>query len=128
MTTRMRVPLERNTRWGNWNGQQLLPAWFVDEAARNQAPGIGRSTFLHTRYGLYWRTNDLLPNNHRPWPSAPPKTYMSHGNSCNFCVVIPEWNMVIVRLGTQPVGSIADTGAKWDAFFAQVGNAVQAWP
>jgi hypothetical protein len=90
---------------------------------------MGRSTFLHTQYGFYWWTNNRLPSGQRPWPSALPKTYMSHGNGCNFCVVIPEWDMVIVRLGTQPIGaSIADTEVNWDAFFAQVGKAVQALP
>jgi CubicO group peptidase (beta-lactamase class C family) len=47
---------------GNWKGKQLLPAFFVDEAAKNQVPGIGESTFLHGRYGFYWWTNDIMPN------------------------------------------------------------------
>jgi CubicO group peptidase (beta-lactamase class C family) len=109
---------------GNWDGKQLLPAWFVDEASKNQVPAAGRSTFLHTRYGFYWWTNDVMPNGKRAWPSAPPKTYTSHGNGCNFCVVLPEWNMVVVRMGTHPIGSITGTEAKWDTFFAKVADAL----
>jgi CubicO group peptidase (beta-lactamase class C family) len=109
---------------GNWDGKQLLPAAFVDEAARNQVPGAGRSTFLHMRYGFYWWTNDLMPDGRRPFPSAPPGTYTSHGHGCNFCVVIPEWNMVVVRMGTHRIGPITDVEAKWDVFFAKVADAL----
>jgi len=113
---------------GRWNGRQLLPAWFVDEATKNQVPSVGRSAFLHGRYGFYWWTNDLMPNGRRPWPSAPPKTYTSHGHNANFCFVIPEWNMVVVRMGTEPIRSgvagIAAGESRWDAFFRKVGEAL----
>jgi CubicO group peptidase (beta-lactamase class C family) len=113
---------------GAWNGRQLLPASFVDEATRNQVPGVGASSFLHGRYGFYWWTNDVKPDGKRPWPSAPPRTYTSHGHSANFCCVIPEWNMVIVRMGTQPIASgvrgIAEIEAKWDAFFAKLAEGI----
>lgn len=115
---------------GNWNGQQLLPSWFVDEASKNQVPGVGQSAFLHQRYGFYWWTNDVKPDGKRPWPSAPPKTYTSHGRSANFCFVIPEWNMVIVRMGTVPLTSgaveLARQDLMWDTFFAKLDQAIVA--
>ena len=42
----------------------------------------------------------------RPLPS---RTYAAHSKGCNFCFVIPEWNMVVVRMGTVPIstGNIA---------------------
>jgi CubicO group peptidase (beta-lactamase class C family)/murein DD-endopeptidase MepM/ murein hydrolase activator NlpD len=113
---------------GRWDGQQLLPAAFVDEATRNQVAGVGASAFLHGRYGFYWWTNDIKPDGRRPWPSAPPRTYTSHGHSANFCFVIPEWNMVVVRMGTHSIAAgvrgIYEIEAKWDTFFARLAEAL----
>jgi len=113
---------------GRWAGRQLLPASFVEEATHNQVPGIGASSFLHGRYGFYWWTNDIQPDGKRPWPSAPPGAYMSHGHSANFCCVIPEWNMVVVRMGTPPVAAGTpgtwETEAQWDAFFAKLAESL----
>jgi CubicO group peptidase (beta-lactamase class C family) len=113
---------------GNWNGKQLLPASFVDEAVRNQVVGAGRSTFLYQRYGFYWWTNDVMPDGKRPWPDAPPGSYTSHGHGSNFCVVIPKWNMVVVRMGTHPIYSGATRlgDVKWNPFFAKLGEALKA--
>jgi CubicO group peptidase (beta-lactamase class C family) len=109
---------------GNWDGQQLLPASFVAEAGRNQVPGVGASTFLHGRFGLYWWTNDIMPTGKRPWPAAPPRTYAAHGHGCNFCFVIPEWNMVVVRTGTAPIGKNAQQNGLWNTFFAKLAEAM----
>jgi CubicO group peptidase (beta-lactamase class C family) len=111
-------------RCGDWNGRPLLPRSFVEEAGRNQVPGFGASRFLHGRYGLYWWTNDVMPNGKRPWPAAPPKTYTAHGHSANFCFVIPEWNMVVVRMGTSPIGRIAEGEDMWNAFFARLADGI----
>ena len=100
---------------GNWNGRQLLPASFVDEAVKNEVPNAGRSTDLRGRYGFFWRTNDVMADGKRMWPSAPAGTYMSNGNGCNFCIVLPEWKMVIVRMGTVPLPE-AGRQARFDAF------------
>jgi CubicO group peptidase (beta-lactamase class C family) len=113
---------------GNWNGKQLLPASFVVQATKNQVVGAGASRFLYGRYGFYWWTNDIRPDGKRPWPSAPPKAYTSHGHGCNFCYVIPEWNMVVVRMGTIPVASASTPSSPldlvWDTFFAKVAEAL----
>jgi CubicO group peptidase (beta-lactamase class C family) len=109
---------------GNWNGKQLLPASFVERAGKNQAPGVGASSFLHGRYGLYWWTNDMMPGGKRPWPAAPAGTYAAHGRGCNFCFVVPEWSMVVVRMGTSPIGTIAGQDAMWNAFFALLADAM----
>jgi len=113
---------------GQWKGRQLLPASFIEEATKNQVLGVGESAFLHARYGFYWWTNDKKPDGKRPWPSAPPRTYASHGHSCNFCFVIPEWNMVVVRMGTEPVRSgvagLAEVDRLWDTFFGKLAVAL----
>jgi CubicO group peptidase (beta-lactamase class C family) len=109
---------------GAWNGKQLLPVSFVREATRNQVPGVGASSFLHGRYGLYWWTNDVRPDGTRPWPAAPPRTYTAHGHGCNYCFVVPEWDMVVVRMGTSPVGTISEQDTMWNAFFAALAVAL----
>jgi len=109
---------------GNWDGRQLLPAAFVEQAERNQVPNVGASKFLHGRFGFYWWTNDVMPDGKRPWPAAPPKTYTAHGRGCNYCFVVPEWNMVIVRMGTSPIGPIAEQDVLWNAFFAGLAEAM----
>lgn len=115
---------------GEWDGKRLLPAWFVDEATRNQVGAAGKSWFLHGRYGFYWWTNDPRPDGKRPWPSAPPRSYTSQGNGCNFCYVLPEWDMVVVRMGTIPVASSANRAnpldVAWDGFLARLGGALKA--
>jgi CubicO group peptidase (beta-lactamase class C family) len=113
---------------GNWNGKRLLPASFVDETTTNQVPGAGRSTFLHGRYGFYWWTNDIRPDGRRPWPAAPPMTYTALGHNSNYCFVIPEWNMVIVRMGASPAengGGRQSEERMWNTFFSKVADSLR---
>ncbi|MBM4027810.1 MAG: serine hydrolase [Planctomycetes bacterium] len=106
---------------GNWDGRQLLPAAFVDEATSNRVPlDIGfRNRDFRGRYGYYWWVNGVMTNGQRPWLAAPPKTYMSHGNGGNFCCIVPEWDLVLVRMGRP---SVSDR--LWDAFFARLAPAI----
>ena len=48
-------------------------------------------------------------------------SYCGAGHNNNYCFVIPEWNMVIVRLGLD--GSAGDK--VWSEFLAKVGEAVR---
>jgi hypothetical protein len=119
---------------GNWEGKQLLPAAFVDDATATHVaatmPGRSRS-LLSGAYGFYWWTNGVMGHGKRRYPSAPPRTYAAHGASTNFCFVIPEWNMVIVRLGKSGSGlpgSYAQQDQLVDGFFARLGDAVGAAP
>jgi CubicO group peptidase (beta-lactamase class C family) len=106
---------------GNWNGRQLLSPAFVDEATSNRIPLTGgfRNRDFRGRYGFYWWTNGAMIDGRRPWPSAPSGTYMAHGNGGNFCCVVPEWNVVIVRMGAP--APKADQA--WEGFFAKVARA-----
>jgi CubicO group peptidase (beta-lactamase class C family) len=116
---------------GNWNGAQLLSASFIEKATTNQVPtAYGyRNHDFRGRYGYYWWANGIMANGKRPWPSAPAKTYASHGHSANFCFVIPEWNMVIVRMGTSPVaGNIAQGDRMWNEFLGKLQEALGGVP
>lgn len=114
---------------GRWNGKQLLSASFVDEATATQIPASlpGRSSKLFSgAYGFYWWTNGVMTNGKRRYLAAPPKTYAAQGKNGNFCFVIPEWNMVIVRMGTRPIASYAQGSMKWNTFFTKLNGALCA--
>jgi len=72
---------------GNWNGRQLISSSWVDQATSPQVPSS-----IPGSNGCYcynwWHLS-----------GAPVPTYMASGHNNNKCIVIRDWNMVIVRLG-----------------------------
>ena len=114
---------------GNWNGQQILDASFVERAASTQVPAEVKTKYfdLTGRYGFFWWTNGIKADGTRPWPSAPPRTFTAHGAGRNFIFVIPEWRLVIVRLSPAPGGRTSVGGMKedvWEQFFARLKQAI----
>jgi len=108
---------------GKWDGKQLLDSAFVETAVSNQVPvtlpAVGLD--LAGRYGLYWWTNGIRKDGTRPWPSAPAGTATPVGHSRNFCFVIPEWDMVIVRMSPAEESPMTNYGEKvWDGFFRRL--------
>jgi CubicO group peptidase (beta-lactamase class C family) len=106
---------------GNWDGEQLLSSSWVDMATKAQVdqflPNYDSSSLNGPgSYGFNWWVNGKNSGGIRKWPSAPPKTYAAKGYNSNVCFVIPEWNMVIVRLGVD--GNMADI--QWDLFLKMV--------
>ncbi|NIA22207.1 MAG: serine hydrolase [Anaerolineaceae bacterium] len=111
---------------GLWNGRQLISRAWVEQATRPQVPATvppydpqawyGR---LPGRYGLYWWTNGADSSGRRMWPAAPERTFAMQGNMDNFCFVIPEWRMVVVRLGMD--GQISND--RYDEFFGALRRA-----
>jgi len=103
--------------YGRWNNWQILDSSFVVSALSNQVPSTlpYKNFDLTGRYGYYWWTNGIRRDRSRPWPSAPPRTAAAHGGSRNFCFVIPEWDMVIVRMSP-----------RWESAFPNFGDAVWA--
>lgn len=89
---------------GNWNGRQLIGAEWVRMATRPQVPATivlwpdsaadGRGI-----YGFNWWTNGVRANGTRKWPGVPVGAYSASGYNNNDMFIIPEWKMVIVRLG-----------------------------
>ena len=117
---------------GNWNGRQLISTSWVDQATSTQVPASLPAPGFDAagRFGFMWWTNGVMRNGKHPWPSAPPKTYTAFGGSRNFCFVIPEWNMIIVRMDptTKMARSITEVNRIWNAFFGKVGEAMTAPP
>jgi CubicO group peptidase (beta-lactamase class C family) len=109
--------------YGNWNGNQLLDSAFTETAISNQVDPFlpCKGPNLTGRYGLYWWTNGIQSNGERPWPSAPPATATPHGGGRDFCFVIPEWDMVVVRMSPRQEDPIPEpTDRIWADFFERL--------
>ena len=114
---------------GNWDGRQLLSEKWIDLATRSHVPAAiplwsdsgadGRGV-----YGLNWWVNGLKADGQRKWPGAPAGTYSASGYNNNDMFVIPEWNMVIVRLGLDEAQHKI-TDEVYSSFIQRVGKAMQ---
>jgi CubicO group peptidase (beta-lactamase class C family) len=111
---------------GRWNGEQLIAESWVAEATQVHVPATmpwaqpeseidGRGV-----YGFNWWRNGLKPDGARKLPAAPEGTFWASGHNNNKCFIIPEWDMVIVRLGLD--GKAKDE--VWNAFLAKVAEAI----
>jgi CubicO group peptidase (beta-lactamase class C family) len=113
---------------GNWNGQQLIAASFIDDSVSPLIPatmplGHPESGFDGRGcYGLNWWSNGIGPAGRRKWPGAPEGTFSRSGYNNNDLFVVPEWNLVVVRLGLDE-GSRAITDEVYGRFFSLLGDA-----
>ena len=81
---------------GRWKGEQLLPPGWAEDAMAVQVPPTipvadtdRRTTDGSGKYGYNW------------WViSEPVHAAFTSGLNHNVCLVVPEWNLVIVRMGT----------------------------
>ena len=119
---------------GAWDGKQLLSAAWVEAATTTQVPpdlplghaesGIdGRGV-----YGLNWWINGAKPDGDRKWPGAPPGTFSASGFNNNDLFVIPDWGMVVVRLGLDQATDGPVTDATYAQFLRLIGDAIVASP
>ncbi len=115
---------------GEWNGRQLISASWVDAATSLQVPasipaGHAYSEGRPGAYGFNWWVNGVWADGTRKWPGAPLGVYAASGYNNNDMFVIPEWRMVIVRLGLdqRTDGAIADSA--WGTFLQKVGEGIQ---
>lgn len=89
---------------GDWNGKQLVSSEWIDQATRTHVPtdmALGHRSSADGRgvYGFNWWVNGVRADGQRKWPGAPAGTYSASGYNNNDMFIIPEWNMVVVRLG-----------------------------
>jgi len=112
---------------GQWNGKQIIGAEWVDMATRSQVPlsiSLGKFSAADGRgtYGFNWWVNEINPQGQRKWPDVPVSAYSASGYNNNDMFIIPEWNMVVVRLGLDqkdvPLGD-----ATYNTFLKKVGLA-----
>jgi CubicO group peptidase (beta-lactamase class C family) len=117
---------------GNWNGRQLISEMWVAEATK---PHVSASIAIwpdsgadgRGTYGFNWWANGVNADGKRKWPGAPAGTYAASGYNNNDMFVIPEWNMVIVRLGLDEAQRTI-TDEVYSSFIEQVGRAITDLP
>lgn len=112
---------------GKWKDKQLISAAWVDAATKSQVPlsipveefsaADGRGT-----YGYNWWVNGAGADGGRKWPGAPAGTYSASGYNNNDMFIIPEWNMVVVRLGLDQ-NDVPMKDATYNAFLQKIGRA-----
>jgi CubicO group peptidase (beta-lactamase class C family) len=117
---------------GNWNGRQLISEQWIDQATKPQVPtsiGLWPDSAADGRgvYGFNWWVNGLTVNGLRNWPGVPTGVYSASGYNNNDMFVIPEWNMVIVRLGLDQ-NDRTITNAVYARFIEKVGEAILDMP
>lgn len=121
-------------RRGNWNGQQLVRAEWVDQATRVQvANTVPNDDLPRSRgagvYGYNWWVNGVKPDGELLWPEAPAGTYYANGLHSNVCIVIPAWDIVIARTNApRPDGSTSsppNVDAVWNTFLGSLGRTLQ---
>jgi CubicO group peptidase (beta-lactamase class C family) len=76
---------------GKWNGEQLIPGWWMDLATRS-------SQELNAEYGYTWWVN----TSGRLWRGAPRDAFALSGYQSNRCYVIPSLDLVVARVGSGP--------------------------
>lgn len=84
---------------GKWNDQSVLPADYCANAIINQVPANlpladtdRKSTDGTGRYGFNWWIINKGTD-------APVSAAFTSGLNHNVCLIVPEWDMVIVRMG-----------------------------
>ncbi len=115
--------------YGNWDGKQLISRRYIDYATNprvlNTVPPHepqGWYTVLPGCYGLNWWVNGIDHNGKRKWPSAPAHTFAAQGNNNNICLIIPEWQMVLVRIGGDKIIDVD----QYDRVLAKLHEAIQS--
>lgn len=118
---------------GNWNGRQLISKKWVEQARSVQVSAELPDGFPKSKipgsgcYGFNWWVNGHKPDGKRPWPDAPPGTYAAQGHNNNKLWIVPEWQMVIVRLGLDQADRKIDDRIS-NEFLKRIGEALIEWP
>lgn len=114
---------------GMWDGKRLLSEGWVDAATRNHVaadlPWGHRESNIYGMgvYGYNWWVNGVMAGGKRLWPGAPVGTYAASGHNNNKMLVIPEWKMVIVRLGLDQADGWIEANV-WSTFLQKVGESI----
>jgi CubicO group peptidase (beta-lactamase class C family) len=112
---------------GRWKDRQLISADWVKAATSPQVPASltvkGARIDGSGVYGYSWWTNGVKADGQRMWPGAPTGTFSASGYNNNDLFVIPEWQMVIVRLGLDQDSREIAT-ATYSAFLGKIGEAI----
>ena len=134
--TGIRINAKSLARWGwlflnegNWAGEQLISKEWVNAATSVQVPSsvpvadTDRANLVGPGcYGYNWWVNGEKADGNFKLPGAPEGMYFASGANNNRCFVIPEWNMVIVRMGTD--GNIDNADIVYGQFLEKMEEAI----
>jgi CubicO group peptidase (beta-lactamase class C family) len=134
--TNVHVNARQLARWGwlflnegNWNGKQLISKDWIKMATAVQVPStipVGDTDRKETVgpgcYGFNWWVNGMKADGQMKLPGAPEGCYFASGHNNNKCIVIPDWNMVIVRMGED--GHPENKDLVYGKFLQMIGNAI----
>ena len=101
-------------RDGRWEGRRILPEGWVD-FTRTRAPAANNGT-----YGAHFWINGTPAEEQFP-PFDPDGGFHMGGNAGQFVVIVPDRDLVVVRLGEMQV-------ATWPELNAGVAALIQAFP
>lgn len=134
--TNVFVNAKQLARWGwlflnkgNWKGKQLISEEWIEMATSVQVPAsipMGETDRKETVgpgcYGFNWWVNGRKANGDMKLPGAPEGCYFASGLNNNKCIVIPQWNMVVVRMGED--GHPDDKDMVYGTFLNMLGEAI----
>jgi CubicO group peptidase (beta-lactamase class C family) len=109
---------------GKWNGKQLISSGWIEKATKVH---VSAKTALDDLsgadgrgvYGFNWWVNGIKADGKRKWPGAPVGTYSASGYNNNDMFVVPEWKMVVVRLGLDE-GELKISDQTYSTFFEEI--------
>ena len=116
---------------GNWAGVQLVNPDWIEQATTNKVSAdlpLSYYTAADCRgmHGYHWWLNGIRPNGEHCFPDAPNSTFFTVGTGHNMLFVIPEWQMVIVRLGCdRPCPTVEERLGIWRTVLGRVGEALR---
>jgi CubicO group peptidase (beta-lactamase class C family) len=91
---------------GAWQGKQLISVAWVKAATQPQTDTSITAfdkkawyTGIIGAYGYNFWVNGIRPGGKRLWQEAPVNTFAIQGHNNSHCIMIPEWDIVVVRLG-----------------------------
>jgi CubicO group peptidase (beta-lactamase class C family) len=100
-------------RDGKWKGKMVIPAEWV-KLAHTPSPAMEHLRLDHkpadTPYGYSWWLNAPQPRAQigKPYPGFPDDMYFASGHDGQELVVVPSWDMVVVRCGNDRNGKRID--------------------
>jgi len=136
--TNVHVNARQLARWGwlflnrgNWNGEQLVSEQWVDMATTVQVPFLipvastDRDNIRGSGcYGFNWWINGRDFKGELKLEAAPEGIFWASGHNNNKCFVVPQWNLVFVRMGED--GHPPDADRVWSEFFERLARAIIA--
>jgi CubicO group peptidase (beta-lactamase class C family) len=114
-------------RMGEWEGRQLISRSWIEQATavqvQSEVPLAGYIDHGPGTYGYNWWVNGTGPGGNLKWPDIPRSAWSASGYNNNDMFVIPEWGMVIVRLGLDQSDHLI-TDEEYNRFLYLVGESI----